>query len=147
MKAQIFLNNKIRDNFAFFCPNSGLHLSLSNPIGYADRVTPAILRGLKNKTLVDVSGVIDMENKCIKEIKDHTTEKYSQNIETEELAEELVVVEEVIVEELVEELAEEEEEAVIEMKDNSSITEVKSKVKEENKKNKKTKGKVKADGK
>lgn len=55
------LNARKFNTFAFFCPDSRLHLTLSSPVGFSDRVTPAILRGLKSKTIIDVDGVIDLE--------------------------------------------------------------------------------------
>lgn len=63
-KARIALNNAIRENYAFFCPQSNLHLDLMNPVGFTDRVTPSIVRGLKGKTLLDLDNMIDVEGGC-----------------------------------------------------------------------------------
>ena len=63
-KARIALNNAIRENYAFFCPQSNLHLDLMNPVGFTDRVTPSIVRGLKGKTLLDLDNMIDVEGEC-----------------------------------------------------------------------------------
>lgn len=57
---EIALNRRKPYNYAFFCPVSKLHLTVSNPVGFAHEVTPAILKGLKGGTLVDVNGVIDL---------------------------------------------------------------------------------------
>ena len=54
------LNTKKFNTYAFFCPVSRLHLTLSNPVGVSDRVTPAILRGLKSKTILDIDNAVDM---------------------------------------------------------------------------------------
>lgn len=54
------------NNYAFFCPVSRLHLTVSSPVGLASEVTPAILRGLKAKTILDVDGVIDLETGTVK---------------------------------------------------------------------------------
>ena len=60
-RVQIALNLRKPGNYAFFCPVSRLHLTRSNPVGYVDRVTSAILMGLRYKTLLDVNGVVDLE--------------------------------------------------------------------------------------
>lgn len=54
------LNLRKNDNYAFFCPQSRMHLTISNPVGFADRVTPAIERALKAKTIIDIT---EEENK------------------------------------------------------------------------------------
>ena len=54
------LNTKKFNTYAFFCPVSRLHLTLSNPVGVSNRVTPAILRGLKSKTILDIDNAVDM---------------------------------------------------------------------------------------
>ena len=54
------LNTKKFNTYAFFCPVSRLHLTLSNPVGISNRVTPAILRGLKSKTILDIDNAVDM---------------------------------------------------------------------------------------
>ena len=51
------LNIRKPNNYAFFCPTSRLHLTYSDPVGVVDRVTPAILIGLKSGKLIDVDGV------------------------------------------------------------------------------------------
>ena len=60
-RVQIALNLRKPGNYAFFCPVSRLHLTRSNPVGYVNGVTSAILMGLKYKTLLDVDGVVDLE--------------------------------------------------------------------------------------
>lgn len=59
---ELRLNQRKPGNYAFFCPVTKLHLTLTNPVGIADRVSPYILRALKSNTLVDVNGVIDLES-------------------------------------------------------------------------------------
>ena len=54
------LNTNKFNNYAFFCPVSRLHLTLSNPVGFADRVTPAIARALTAQTILDIDGKVDM---------------------------------------------------------------------------------------
>ena len=63
---KLMLNKYKFNNYAFFCPISRLHLTVSSPIGYTDKVTPAILKALKSKTLLDVDNVIDVEKGTIK---------------------------------------------------------------------------------
>lgn len=64
---KIALNPRKPYNYAFFCPVSKLHLTVSNPVGFAHEVTPAIFKGLKGGTLIDVDGVIDMTTGQAKE--------------------------------------------------------------------------------
>ncbi len=63
---KIALNRKVPSNYAFFCPVSKLHLTLSNPVGYIDRITNNVLVGLRKKTLIDVNNVIDITTGSIK---------------------------------------------------------------------------------
>lgn len=58
---ELRLNPRKPGNYAFFCPVTKLHLTLTNPVGTTDRVSPYIVRGVKAKTLIDVNGVIDLE--------------------------------------------------------------------------------------
>lgn len=58
---ELRLNSRKPGNYAFFCPVTKLHLTLANPVGITDGVSPYILRGVKSKTLIDVNGVIDLE--------------------------------------------------------------------------------------
>ena len=60
------LNLNKFNNYAFFCPVSRLHLTVSSPVGFSNEVTPAILRGLKSNTILDVDGVIDLETGTVK---------------------------------------------------------------------------------
>ena len=63
-----FMLNKYKfNNYAFFCPVSRMHLTVSSPVGFSNEVTPAILKGLKAKTILDVDGVIDLETGTVKE--------------------------------------------------------------------------------
>lgn len=70
---KIALNNRKPYNYAFFCPVSKLHLTVSNPVGFAHEVTPAISRGLKSGTLVDVDGAIDLSTGKVKEAEQEQT--------------------------------------------------------------------------
>ena len=60
------LNTQKFNNYAFFCPVSRLHLTVSSPVGYANEVTAAILRALKAQTILDVDGVVDIETGTVK---------------------------------------------------------------------------------
>lgn len=60
------LNTHKFNNYAFFCPVSRLHLTVSSPVGYANEVTAAILRALKAQTILDVDGVVDIETGTVK---------------------------------------------------------------------------------
>ena len=62
------LNRQKFNNYAFFCPVSKLHVTVSNPVGYVNEVTPAILRAIKLSTLIDVDGVIDIETGTVKDV-------------------------------------------------------------------------------
>lgn len=98
-RIKIALNLKKPGKYAFFCPVSRLHLTRSNPVGYTDRVTSAILTGLKYKTLLDVDGVVDLEtgkvltktaNSNKEEIKTEASVKAQEVVKTEAIKEEQV---------------------------------------------------------
>ena len=57
---KLALNRHKFNNYDFFCPVSKLHLTVSNPVGYTNEVTPAILKAIKAKTVLDVDGVINL---------------------------------------------------------------------------------------
>jgi len=63
---KLALNTRKFNNYAFFCPVSRLHLTVSSPVGYANEVTPAILKALKAETVLDVDGVIDIKTGTVK---------------------------------------------------------------------------------
>lgn len=63
---KFMLNMHKFNNYAFFCPVSRMHLTVSSPVGFANEVTPAILKGLKSKAILDVDGVIDLETGTVK---------------------------------------------------------------------------------
>ena len=63
---KFMLNMHKFNNYAFFCPVSRMHLTVSSPVGFANEVTPAILKGLKSKAILDVDGVIDLETGAVK---------------------------------------------------------------------------------
>lgn len=52
--ATFCLNASKPNNYAFFCPKSKLHLTVSNPVGYVSEVTPAIIRAVKSKCILEV---------------------------------------------------------------------------------------------
>lgn len=52
--ATFCLNANKPNNYAFFCPKSKLHLTVSNPVGYVSEVTPAIIRAVKSKCILEV---------------------------------------------------------------------------------------------
>ena len=72
---KLMLNNHKFNNYAFFCPVSRLHLTVSNPVGYVNEVTTAILRGLKSQNIIDVDNVIDIETGTIKAEKTNNTKQ------------------------------------------------------------------------
>ena len=80
---KLALNRHKFNNYAFFCPVSKLHLTVSNPVGYTNEVTPAILRAIKVNTLIDVDGVIDIETGTVKDAQSVNTpvQKTSENLE------------------------------------------------------------------
>lgn len=69
---KLMLNTHKFNNYAFFCPVSRLHLTVSSPVGFASEVTPAISKALKAKTVLDVDGVVDIETGTVKEAKQAT---------------------------------------------------------------------------
>lgn len=67
---KLLLNLRKPYNYAFFDPKSRIHLTVSSPIGFANEVTPAILRGLRSQVIIDVDGVVDIKTGMIAEKKD-----------------------------------------------------------------------------
>lgn len=63
--ARIALNNAIRDNYAFYCPTTGVHLNIHKPVTTIKTLSPSILRGIIGGTLLDLDKVIDVDNKVI----------------------------------------------------------------------------------
>ena len=63
---KLMLNLHKFNNYAFFCPVSRLHLTVSSPVGFANEVTPAIFKALKAETVLDVDGVVDIETGTVK---------------------------------------------------------------------------------
>ena len=102
------LNSSKSNNYAFWDPQSRLHLTIDNPVGYADRVTVAIKRGLVSKSIF---AIIEKDGEVI-----HTfdVEEEIDNAPVEEKVEEKkeVIPEPVIPEQNVEESKE--VEAVVE---------------------------------
>lgn len=82
---KLMLNKQKFNNYAFFCPVSKLHVTVSNPVGYVNEVTPAILRAIKLSTLIDVDGVIDIETGTVKDAQSVNTpvQKTSENNNTD----------------------------------------------------------------
>lgn len=67
---KLMLNLHKFNNYAFFCPVSRLHLTVSSPVGYTNEVTTAILKALKAETILDVDGVVDIETGTVKTAKE-----------------------------------------------------------------------------
>jgi hypothetical protein len=63
---RLMLNARKPYNYAFFDPKSRVHLTVTNPMGYADGVTPAIIRGLASSVIIDVDNVVDIKKGCLK---------------------------------------------------------------------------------
>ena len=82
---KLMLNKQKFNNYAFFCPVSKLHVTVSNPVGYVNEVTPAILRAIKLSTLIDVDGVIDIETGTVQDAQSVNTpvQKTSENNNTD----------------------------------------------------------------
>jgi len=133
MDIVIKLNTSMRDNYAFYCHDASLSLSISKPVGVAHRLTDSIIRGVSYGTLIDVNNVIDLEHGCLKTEPSIKTEEQStfrtSEISTnmEQVTEEKVIEE--VKEEIIEEVAEIEEETEIkeEVKTTSSKNKNKSK--------------------
>lgn len=68
------LNRKMDDNYAFFCPEASVHLSLSQPRAIASRLSSSILTALRFQTLIDVDGVVDIDRGVLKEIQEAVPE-------------------------------------------------------------------------
>ena len=91
------LNLHKPDNYAFFCPVSKMHLTLSNPIGYADRVTPAIENAMDANCIFQANepGAVKTEE-SVKEQEENTEENaeaavneiFSETVENETIEEE-----------------------------------------------------------
>lgn len=75
------LNRHKFNNYAFFCPVSRLHLTVSSPVGFANEVTPAILKALKAETILDVDGVVDIETGTVKAAKQATAPKAKEPVQ------------------------------------------------------------------
>ena len=70
---KLMLNVRKPNNYAFFCPVSKVHLTVSSPVGFANEVTPAILKAVKASTVLDVDGVIDLETGSVAKSKPEAT--------------------------------------------------------------------------
>ena len=77
---KLALNTHKSNNYAFFCPATRLHLTITNPVGNADRISGAILRAVRANTVIDVDGVIDLKTGKLKaEVKEDTSKVQVQN--------------------------------------------------------------------
>lgn len=111
---ELRLNPRKASNYAFFCPVTKLHLTLANPVGITDRVSPYILRAVKSKTLIDINNVIDLATGTLKdENASNITESKTEQVKNEE-----PVKSETTVTQPQEELSQEVEVAVEEKKSN-----------------------------
>jgi hypothetical protein len=63
----IELNKNTRENYAFYDPSAPIRLTLSEPRGYAPRLTTSILTGLRSGSLIDVEGKVDTQKGMLKE--------------------------------------------------------------------------------
>lgn len=66
MAIELRLNTQKVGNYAFFCPVTRLHLTLTNPIGFVDGVSPYIIRGIKGGSIIDVNNVVNLEESTTK---------------------------------------------------------------------------------
>lgn len=87
---KLALNTRKFNNYAFFCPVSRLHLTVSNPVGYTNEVTPVILRALKANTILDVDKVIDIDAGTVKAVNPDNQNPVSKQEETKEPVKESV---------------------------------------------------------
>ena len=77
---KLALNTHKSNNYAFFCPATRLHLTITNPVGNADRISGAILRAVRANTVIDVDGVIDLKTGKLKaEVKEDISKVQVQN--------------------------------------------------------------------
>lgn len=87
---RFMLNPKKANNYAFFCPQSRLHLTASSPVGSANEVTSAIIRGVKSQAIIDLDGVIGSQQKAENKAASaetavvHTEEKPTETPKAEE---------------------------------------------------------------
>jgi hypothetical protein len=81
MKLQLNFNKP--GNYAFFCPVSKVHLTRSNPVGFVNEVTPYISRGLKSKSIIDVSDNTVTGQKTAKP--EETKPEETQSVQTDEV--------------------------------------------------------------
>lgn len=131
MKLQLNFNKP--NNYAFFCPVSRLHLTRTNPIGYANEVTPSIKRALKVGNILDITED-KVESKTEASSNDQTLkeEKVVQEVELKEPIEEAKVEQQVTSTEESTEQPQVQEEAV---ESEPVVKEEPSKVSKEEKKN------------
>lgn len=83
---KFMLNLRRPNTYAFFCPVSRLHLTVSSPVGFANEVTPAILTALRTKRILDVDGVIDIETGTIKAKQKASAPKENESTQTKAVA-------------------------------------------------------------
>lgn len=77
---RLMLNARKPYNYAFFDPKSRVHLTVTNPTGYANEVTPAIIRGLASSVIIDVDNVIDLKKGCLKSNSENKTPDVTDDI-------------------------------------------------------------------
>lgn len=84
MKAE--LNLRKPGNYAFFDPDTRLHLTYANPVGSIDRVSSGIRRGIKSRVII-VEGVdiADLDKKKPKEGDPQMEIKATEMVGVEEL--------------------------------------------------------------
>lgn len=57
-KFRVELSKMKRENYVFFCPDAPIHLNLCQPVGYVDRLTSSLLRGIRGKTVIDCDNLV-----------------------------------------------------------------------------------------
>lgn len=72
-QGNIMLNLGLRDNYSFVCPTAQLVLNLSKPVSPIHTLSESVIVGLTHGSLIDLDHVIDIKNKCFKEIPGSTT--------------------------------------------------------------------------
>jgi hypothetical protein len=80
---ELRINLRKPGNYAFFCPVTKLHLTLTNPVGFTDRVSPYILRGLKSKTIIDVNNMINLETGKVENVNGIQKENVTEEVKKE----------------------------------------------------------------
>jgi hypothetical protein len=86
--------NPEKNVYNFYDPETNFMLTLSDPVGFTDRVTLCILKGLKIGRIVDIDNVIDIEKGELKTVVELINEvKIEEQVQPkEEIKEEIIPV-------------------------------------------------------